>query len=303
MYDVIIVGGGPAGVSAAIYAARKRMKTLFIAREIGGQSTVSLEIYNWIGTKAISGLDLAKSLEEHLRAQTEIDIRIGESLVQSSTTDGGFSVETDKGAYTSRALILCVGSHRRKLNVPGEKDFEGKGVMYCATCDAPIFAGQDVAVVGGGNAGLESVVDLIPYASHITLLVRGDAPKGDPITLEKVLSSDKVTIVTNAVIARVEGDTLLRAIVYTDKEGNEQQLPIAGVFVEIGALPSSEYAPKEVEKNALGEIVINHRTCETSIKGLFAAGDVTDVAFKQNNISAGDGVKAALSAYKYLQHS
>lgn len=301
MYDVIIVGGGPAGVSAAIYCARKRMKTLFLAREVGGQSSVSDDIQNWIGHKSISGLDLAKQLDEHLRAQDGIEIHIPESVTRTAKIDDGFEVETDKGKYTAQTLILCAGSHRRKLGVPGEKEFEGKGVMYCATCDAPIFAGMDVAVVGGGNAGLESVIDLIPYASHITLLVRGSAPKGDPITLEKVKASDKVTIITQATTVRVEGEKMLSGLVYADSSGNEQTLSVRGVFVEIGALPNSGLAPLSTTLNEIGEVVINHRTGETNIPGLFAAGDVTDVAYKQNNISSGDGVKAALSAYKYVQ--
>jgi len=303
MYDVIIVGGGPAGVSAAIYSGRKRLKTLFLAREVGGQSTVSDDIQNWIGFKSISGLDLAKQFEEHLRAQEGIEIHVPESAIKTSKIDGGFEVETNKGKYTARALILCAGSRRRKLEVPGETEFEGKGVMYCATCDAPIFSGMNVAVVGGGNAGLESAVDLIAYASHITLLERGDAPKGDPITLEKVKASDKVTIITNATTVRIEGDKMLSGLVYTDAQGNEQTLSVRGVFVEIGALPNSDLAPAGTELNNMGEVVINHRTGETNIPGLFAAGDVTDAIFKQNNISSGDGVKAALSAYKYLQMS
>lgn len=302
MYDVIILGGGPAGVSAAIYCGRKRLKTLFIAKEIGGQSTVSLDIGNWIGTKNISGLDLAKNLEDHVRAQDGLEIHTSELAVSTKQIDGGFEVASDKGTYTSRALILCLGSHHRKLGVPGEEKFEGKGVMYCATCDAPIFSGQPVAVVGGGNAALEAVVDLIPYASHVTLLVRGKETKGDAVTLEKIQASDKVDIRFSATTVRVEGDKLLSGLVYSDETGAEQTLSVNGVFVEIGAIPSSGIAPEGIAKNKHGEVIINHRTGETSIPGVFAAGDITDVAFKQNNISSGDAVKAALSAYAFIHN-
>ena len=300
MYDVIIIGGGPAGVSAAIYSARKKMKTLVLASEIGGQSTVSGGIENWIGNIKISGLELAENLEKHLRAQPDIDVHTAEVVSGIEKTEQGFHVVSDKGSYMSKTIVMCAGSHRRRLEVPGEAEFDGKGVMFCATCDAPIFSGQPVAVVGGGNAGLESVVDLMPYASHITLLVRGDAPKGDAVTYEKVMKSDKVNVLNNVTVKRILGSAFLTGLVYTDMHGEDHELPLQGVFVEIGSIPSTAFVPKEVERNALGEIIINHRTGETSCAGFFAAGDATNVAFKQNNISAGDGIKAALSAYSFV---
>jgi len=200
MYDLIIAGGGPGGAAAGVYAARKKIKVALITDSFGGQSIVSDDIQNWIGTKLITGLDLAKNLEEHVRAQEGIEV-VTDKVAKIEKKEGGFTVTTEKGkTFDTKTILLTTGSHRRKLGVPGEKEFEGKGVAYCATCDAPLFAGMDVAVVGGGNAGLEAVVDLFPYAKKIYLLHRGDALKGDPITQERVTSSDQVEIILNKVI-------------------------------------------------------------------------------------------------------
>src|SRR3989338_1609411 len=188
MYDVVVIGGGPAAVGAAVYVARKKLKTLLITGEFGGQSIVSADIHNWIGTKSISGMDLAKNLEEHVRNYPEeVEIKSPELVTSVQKKNGGFVVETNKGGtYETRAVIVTSGARRRKLGIPGEKEFDGKGVAYCSTCDAPLFNGKDVAVVGGGNAGLEAVVDLFPYANKIYLMEYADALKGDPITQEKV---------------------------------------------------------------------------------------------------------------------
>lgn len=301
-YDVIVIGGGPAATAAGVYVARKQMKAAVIAESIGGQSIVSADIQNWIGTPSISGFDLAKSFEAHLRAQQNLDIHLPERVMKIEKGKGDFLVETDKGkTYKARTVIIASGARRRKLNVPGEDKFEGTGVAYCSTCDAPIFSGMDVAVVGGGNAGLEAAVDLIPFAKTITLLEYGDAPKGDPITLEKLKADKKVSIITNAKSVRIEGDKMVSALVYADTKTNkEKSLAVQGVFVEIGSIPNSEIAKGLVEINAHGEIVIDHRTAATSCPGVFSAGDVTDELYKQNNISCGDAVKAALSAYNYL---
>lgn len=301
-YDVIVIGGGPAAAAAGVYVARKQMKAVVITESIGGQSIVSADIQNWIGTPSISGYDLAKNLEAHLRAQPNLEIRMPERVVKVEKDGGEFLVETDKGkTYKSRSVIVASGARRRRLNVPGEDKFEGTGVAYCSTCDAPIFSGMDVAVVGGGNAGLEAAIDLIPFAKSITLVEYGDAPKGDPITLEKLKADKKVSIVTNAKTARIEGDKMVSALIYTDTKTNkEKSLAVQGVFVEIGSIPNSEIVKGLVDINPHGEIVIDHRTCATSCPGVFSAGDVTDELYKQNNISCGDAVKAALSAYNYL---
>jgi len=302
MYDLIIIGGGPGGAAAAVYAGRKKLKTLLITESFGGQSVVSDDIQNWIGSVSVSGAQLAKNLEEHAKAQKSIEIKSGKRVKSVSKKDNIFMVEAESGEqYDTKTVIVVAGSHRRKLNVPGEDDFSGKGVAYCATCDAPLFGGKTVAVVGGGNAGLESVVDLLSYAEKIYLIVRSGAMKGDPITQEQIKKSDKVEIIFNATTKEILGDKFVTGLKYDDtSSGEEKELKLDGVFVEIGAVPNSHIVKDLVEVNERGEVVINHRTAETSVPGIYAAGDVSDAAYKQNNISAGDAVKAALSAYDYL---
>lgn len=303
MYDLIIIGGGPAAISSGIYAARKKLKTLIIAESLGGQSIVSDKIENWIGEIAISGFELAEKLEKHLRANESVEIKTGElvTLVDVSVVNDFIVTLQKGGVYKARAVIVASGGRRRRLGIPGEDKFDGKGVAFCTTCDAPLFADKDVAVVGGGNSALESVVDLFAYANKIYLLVRGDSIKGDPITQEKIRANKKVQIIFNAEPKQILGEQFVNGIVYENKKNNETKtLSVEGVFVEIGSMPNSEIVKDLVEINAFGEIIINHKTATTSHLGIFAAGDVTDEPYKQNNISAGNGVRAALSAYSYI---
>ena len=306
MYDLIIIGGGPSGVAASVYAARKRINTLLVTETFGGQSEVSADIQNWIGTKSISGFDFAKMLEDHVRAQESIEIIVGKRVNKiTHREDGVYDVSTEDGqTYSARGIILGTGSRRRKLNIPGEKEFDGKGVAYCSTCDAPLFGGKDVAVVGGGNAGLEAVLDLKPYAKRIYLFEYSEVLKGDPITQEKVKNSG-AEIIYNAETVAIHGDSaskFVSAIEYKDRKTKEQKkIPVGGVFVEIGAVPNSEVVKDLVQLNKYGEVIIDHKTAATSREGIWAAGYVTDEMYKQNNISAGDAVKAALSAHAYLQ--
>lgn len=297
MYQLIIIGGGPGGVAAGVYAARKKIKSLLVTDSFGGQSNVSADVQNWIGTKSVSGYDLGKMFEEHLRAQEGIDI-IGDDLVTAiGEIDGGFKVKTQKGnEYEAERILLASGSRRRKLGVPGEKELDGKGVAYCATCDAPLFKGKDVAVVGGGNAGLEAVIDLFPYASKIYLLEYGDKLKGDPVTQEKIKANEKVQIITMAESKEVKGEQFVSGLKYKDRNSNEEkELPVNGVFVEIGAIPNADFVKGMVEVNKFGEVIVDHKTQKTSNPKIWAVGDVTDVLYKQNNISAGDAVKAILN--------
>lgn len=309
MYDSIIIGGGPAAVAAGVYAARKKLKTLLITESFGGQSLVSDNIENWIGAKVITGFDLAKNLEEHLRAQETIEIKMPERVTAvreipcaDAKRPCDFAVETDKsGSYTAKTVIVTSGARRRRLGIPGEDKFEGKGVAFCATCDAPIFADRRVAVVGGGNAGLEAVVDLFPYASEIYLVHRGEQLKGDAVTQEEIRKNPKVRIILNAETQEIIGDKFMTALRYKDKTSGEiKDLAVEGVFVEVGSLPNTAFVRGVVDLNEFGEIVIDHKTSAASKPGIYAAGDATDEIYKQNNISAGDGVKAALSAYGYI---
>ncbi len=309
MFDLIIIGGGPAGISAGIYAGRKKIKSLLITDTFGGQSVVSADIQNFIGIKSISGFDLARQMEEHLRAQEGIEIMDGDRVVSIEEKSEGekkwFVIKTEnEKMFESKTLLFTAGSKRRKLNVPGEKEFDGKGVAYCATCDAPVFQNKKVIVVGGGNAGLEGALDLLQYASEVNIFEYKDSLKGDPTTLEKVQSNPKTKIFTGVQLVEITGDTLVRGVKYKMvKTGEEKTMEVDGVFIEIGWIPNSDLAEGLVEMNEMKEIKVNHKTQQTSNPQIWAAGDIVDVRYKQNNISMGDAVKAVLNIYEYLSKS
>jgi alkyl hydroperoxide reductase subunit F len=303
MYDLVIIGGGPGGIAAGVYAARKKIKFILITEEFGGQSVVSADVQNWIGTKSVSGYDLGKMFEDHLKAQEDTEILESDAVVGvEKQPDGIFIVVTREGKrIPTKYILIASGSRRRKLNIPGEKELDGRGVVYCSTCDAPLFKDKVVAVIGGGNAGLEAVVDLFPYATKIFLLERGTSLKGDPLTQEKVKASPKVELIFNAQTTQVVGDQFVRGLRYKDLvSGEEKEIPLSGVFVEIGAIPNSDFVKGIVTLSPFGEIVVDHKTQQSSDSGIWAVGDVSDVLYKQNNISAGDGVKALLSIYDRL---
>ncbi|MDA3840259.1 MAG: FAD-dependent oxidoreductase [Patescibacteria group bacterium] len=300
MYDIVIIGGGPAAISSGIYASRKKLNTLLITESFGGQSIVSDSIENWIGEENIGGFDLAQKLEKHLRAQEGIEINIGEKVEKVLEEGETFIVKTNKGEYKTKTVMVTSGGRRRKMGVPGEEKFNGKGVVFCSTCDAPLFRGKEAAVVGGGNSGIEAVIDLLPYATKITLINNTDILKGDPQTVSEIEGNEKVEIIHNAQVKEIKGEVLVEALVYLNKDGVEEILNLQGVFVEIGSVPNSEMVADLVELNDYKEIVSDHRTYETSKKGIYAAGDVTDEIYKQNNIAAGDAITATLSAYNYL---
>jgi len=309
MYDLIIIGGGPAGVSAGIYAARKRLKTLLIAESFGGQSAPSSQIQNWIGIKSISGSEFAKNLEEHLRAQDSIEIKSSAKAEKILKKDHNFEVHTinmlntECLTYLGRALIIATGARRRKLGVPGEEEFKGRGVSFCATCDGPLFTGKKIAVIGAGNAGLGTALELLAYASRIYVLEYQEYSSADAVIQEKVQAEKKIEILYKTEAQEIIGNTFIKAIKYKDRtSGQYKVLDIDGVFIEVGTIPNSEIAKNLVEINNKNEIVIDHATCRTSQEGIFAAGDVTDVPYKQNIIAAGEGAKAALSAYQYIKH-
>ena len=303
MYDLIIVGGGPGGVAAGIYAARKKMKTLLITDSFGGQSVVSADVQNWIGIKSISGFDLAKSLEEHLRAQQGIEIIDDDLVATVAKKEGGFSITTKNGkSFEAKYILLSSGSRRKHLNIPGETTFEGKGVVYCSICDAPLFGGKTVAVVGGGNSALESVIDCLPYASKVYMMVRSEVLRGDPVTQDKVKGHENVKIIWNAVPQEILGKDAVEGLRYKDaKSGEIKNLALEGVFVEIGLTPNSDFVKDLVKLDDYGEVIVNDRTQETSCPGIWAAGDVTNALYKQNNISVGDSVKAVLNIYDRIK--
>lgn len=303
MYDVIIVGGGPGGVAAGIYAARKQMKTLFLTQDFVSQSTVSASIENWIGTPTIAGFEFGQALEKHLRAQEGLEIKTGERGVGlEERADGGYVVVTDKERYETKTVIVATGGRHRHLDVPGEEKFKGKGVVYCSTCDAPFFKEKRVAVVGGGNAGVEAVEDLLPYAKEITLIVRSGEVKGDKVTQDRIFASPKVKVLYKKLTQEVLGEQHVEGIRLKDADTGEMtDLPLDGVFVEIGMVPNTEWTKTLLTCNERGEIIVDGRTAATSKPGIFATGDATDIPYKQNNISAGLGVTAALSAYDFVR--
>lgn len=306
-YELIIIGGGPAGCAAAVYAARKQIKTLMVVYEFGGQSAVSDTIYNWIGTQSISGSDLAKNLKEHaLSYKGEyLDVVEGKNISSLSKNGDLFTVATDAAdSYTTRAVLITSGSGRRKLDIPGAAQFDNKGVMYCATCDGPLFSGMPVAVVGGGNAALEAVLQLSQYAQHVTLLHRSDTFRADEITVQKVQSLPNVTLKKNVTLVEIKGDVLVSSIVFTEKDAQTPtELPIAGIFVEIGQIPNTAYAKDVVAIDEYNKILVDPMTQRTQTTGVWAAGDCTNGLYHQNNIAAGDAVKAIEDLYVWLKTS
>jgi alkyl hydroperoxide reductase subunit F len=305
MYDLIIIGGGPAGTAAGVYASRKKLKTLFVTKDWGGQSTVSTDIQNWIGTPHISGDKLAADLRAHLETYAEdvLDI-ISNQIVEKLEKNGEGYIATlsDGSTHETRGVLIAAGSHRRRLDVPGADEFEHKGVTYCASCDGPVFAGQDVAVIGGGNAGFESAAQLLAYAKSVTLLQRSSEYKADPVTVEKVLAHENMTGILNADIKAIEADQFVTGITYVDSKTKEEKtLPVSGVFVEIGMLPNTDFAADLVELDKYKRIVIDPWTQKTSAPNVWAAGDCTNVLYHQNNIAAGDAVRALEDIYVTLK--
>lgn len=302
-HDLIIVGGGPAGAAAAVYASRKQLKTMLILKEWGGQSIVSDDIQNWIGTPHISGSSLAEALKTHVMEYKGDVLRIqeGESVTKIEGADGNFTVNTDKNSYSSRTVLIATGSSRKKLTIPGAAEFENKGITYCASCDGPLFSDMDVVVIGGGNAGFESAAQLLAYCKSVTLLSRSE-PRADAITIEKLKAHPKFTLVTNATPKEIRGTTFVESITYTKTDTQEDvTLPVSGIFVEIGPIPATEFAKDAVERTDIGTIKIDPRTGETATKGIWAAGDCTDVLYHQNNIAAGDAVRALEDIYLHLK--
>ncbi|MCI5051027.1 MAG: FAD-dependent oxidoreductase [Candidatus Pacebacteria bacterium] len=306
MYDLIIIGAGPAGTAAGVYAARKKLKTLLITEEFGGQSVVSETIYNWIGSPEIGGRELAESFKNHLEYYND-----GETLTLQSgarvknikkNDDETFTVTDHNGKESqTKTLFIATGSARRKLPAKGADRLEHKGLTYCASCDGPLFSGMDVVVVGGGNAGFESAAQLLAYTKSVTLLQRSGEFKADPITVEKVLAHPNMTGILNASTIEVTGEKFVDGIIYQDAASNEnKELKVQGIFVEIGQIPNSDLVKDLVELNQYNQIVADPYTQQTSCTGIWAAGDVTDVKYHQNNISAGDAVKALEDIYKFL---
>ena len=305
MYELTIIGGGPAGVAAGVYASRKQLKTLFITKEWGGQSTVSTDIQNWIGTPSISGTKLAEDLKTHLEtyAGEYVTIKAGSLVAAITKNEAGFTVSMNTGeTFETKTILVASGSERRKLPAINADIFEHKGLTYCASCDGPLFGGQDVVVVGGGNAAFETAAQLLAYAKSVTLLQRGDTYRADPVTVEKVLAHPNMKGILNAQIKEVSGERFVGGLTYTDTKTNtEHQLAATGIFVEIGMMPNTGYLNDIVELDTLNRVVIDPWTQKTNTPGIWAAGDCTNILYHQNNIAAGDAVRALEDIYVTLK--
>ena len=307
MNDLIIVGGGPAGVSAAIYAARKRLKTVLITDDWGGQSNVSPEIQNWIGEMSISGTNLGKKLKAHVEQYRGewLEILSPHRAKLLKDIEGGVEITcSDSSVHQARTLLIASGSNRRKLEVPGAAEYDQKGLTYCASCDGPLFADMDVAVIGGGNAAFETAMQLLAYCKSVTLLARSGF-RADEMTVEKVLKNPKFKGVTNTEILAIEGGPpaggFVNGLRYKDASG-EHHLAVSGIFVEIGLVPNTDWLGDSVKKNEFNQVIADPYTQKTSHPRIWAAGDCTDGKYHQNNIAAGDAVKALEDLYLFVHH-
>jgi len=304
MYDLVIIGGGPAGMCAAIYAARKILKTLVVAKEQGGQLLLTRDIENWPGTIKIGGFELAESFRKHVE-HYGVEQRIGAEVVEiKKKKNSDFEVLTAEGeAIPAKTVLIATGGRSRPLGVPGEEELRGRGVSYCATCDAPLFKGKRVAMIGGGNAAFEGVIDLLPIATEIHVVDIADHWFADPILQRQVLSAEKVKTYQQHKVVEIKGEGFVNGIVIESLQtGEQKELAVEGVFVEIGLVPNTDFLRGFIELNGRGEIVVD-RGQRTSVPGVFAAGDAVEGLDKQIVISAGQGAQAALAAYRYLVES
>jgi alkyl hydroperoxide reductase subunit F len=295
--DLIIIGAGPAGITAAVYAARKKLDFCVVSEDIGGQTTWSGDIENYIGFQFISGPELTEKFKDHLEKYS-FDLKEGVEVLGVKKEGNIFQVSTSSNEILeAKTLIISTGKSPRRLGVPGEKEFKSRGVSYCATCDGPLFAGKEIAVIGGGNSGLDATLQLMNIAKKVYLIEKGEKLSGDAVMRQKARKSNKVEILEKTSVLKISGDKFVKSI-SVEKDGKSRELPVEGMFIEVGLTPNSALIDI-VEKNTHGEIIVNC-SCETSVHGLFAAGDVTSVPAKQIIVAAGEGAKALLSAFRYL---
>lgn len=301
LYDVLIIGGGPAGLSAALYAARKLLKTLILTKDIGGQVTWAYDVDNYLGFTQMDTADLVTRFEEHVD-KYELEKQVGVDVTRGVLAGKIKQVITSGNeVYFAKTVIIATGKRPKRMGVPGEEEFTGKGVAYCATCDAPLFAGLDVAVAGGGNSALEAALDLAKVANQV-YVVSLTPLTGDQILQDKVTGTENIKLFLEHEVTRIMGESGVEAAEIQPVKGGEVlKLSVSGVFVEIGLRPNSEMVVDTLNLNQAGEIVVDAE-CHTGLAGVFACGDVTDVPFKQIVVAAGEGAKAALSAHKYIMN-
>lgn len=302
VYELIIVGGGPAGAAGGVYAGRKKLNTLVIKSAWGGQSVVSTDIHNWIGTKSISGEKLAKDLQEHVEQyKSEIFEIVTDEVIKISKKENNLfeCITKNNKSYYSKTVLVTTGSNRRTLGIPGAKEFEHKGLTYCASCDGLFFEKMDVAVVGGGNAAFESALQLSAYCKSVSILVRGEKIRADELTQDAVKKYTNIKVMINSVPTKIIGEKMVTGI----EINNSQALSVSGVFVEIGQIPNTECVKGLVEIDEIGKIKIDPWTGATNVAGIWAAGDCTNIKYHQNNIAAGMGVTALEDIYQFIKQS
>ncbi len=303
IYDLIIVGAGPAGMTAGVYAARKKLKTLIISKDIGGQASWSSDIENYLGFSMITGPELVKKFEEHLEEfKEDVELRVSISGINKVSKKGkNFLVETGDGKKEeAKAIIIAGGKVPRELGVKGEKEFLNRGVTYCAWCDGPLFKGKDVAIIGGGNSALDAALNVSKLVKQIYIVNITNELTGDPVMIDKVMDLHHIRIMNNTEIVEIEGDKLVDTLRIKSRDGGlEKDLHVSGVFIEVGSLPATDYLKGFVKQNKNGEIIIDELN-STSVPGVFAAGDITEVVEKQIITAAGEGAKAAIQASIYL---
>ena len=300
MYELIIIGGGPAGMAAAVYAARKLLNTLLVTSDIGGQVNWTNGVENYMGYQFIEGDELISKFQQQVN-QFPINQKIGQKVTRIEKVEGGFDVVCESGdKFQGKVVILASGKRPRRLNVAGEMELAGRGVTYCSICDGPNFTGEKVAVIGGGNSAIEAVLDMVKAAEHVDM-ISVTPLTGDPIMIKKLSEAKNLTIYTEQQTEKILGQNAVEGILIKDlKTGSSKQLDVSGVFVEIGLIPNSDMVKDLIKLNQVGEVPVNS-FCETDVSGFFAAGDVTNAPEKQIIIAAGEGAKAALQAHRYLR--
>ncbi|MFH1956171.1 MAG: FAD-dependent oxidoreductase [Patescibacteria group bacterium] len=300
IYDLIIIGADSAGLTAGVYAGRKMLKTLIVSKKLGGQTVTTNIIENIPGFESITGPEFIIKLSKQAQ-KYGAEIKEGIEIVGIERNSNNFLVKSKEESFETKTIIIATGRKPKDINVPGEKEFKAKGISYCTTCDAPIFTGKDVAVIGSGNAGLESALDLAKYANKIYVLGITDNLVGDEYLQERIKQTEKIKIITQAKVKEIKGSNFVEKIIYEDQQSQEtKELNVQGVFINIGWLPATDFLKEFPERSKTGEIIVNYKTMATSVNGIFAAGDVTDGIYKQIVIAASDGARAALSAYNYL---
>ncbi len=296
VYDLIILGAGPAGITAAIYAARKQLDFLLISQDVGGQAAWSADIENYTGFQFISGASLVDKFNEHMKS-FDIKTKLSEEVKEVKKDGDTISIKTDKDSYSARSVILATGKRPRELGLKEEEKFKNKGLTYCATCDGPVFRGKNVAVIGGGNSAMDAVLQLVSFCPKVYIINIADSLTGDGIMVDKLKELDKVEVLNNTELKEILGDNFVSSVIVSTK-GVDKKIDLEGIFVEVGLLPNSGFIDI-VAKNSQGEILINCNN-ETNVEGIFAAGDLTSVIQKQIIVASGEGAKASLGAFQYL---